>query len=128
MITTKRVNGKKVNSTKEIMLVYLHKSCILDLSILFCLLLIMVYNQNSFIYILITLLLFKTSSFNEKFRTIEIFIMENFHYEKYWSFFKIILFNFAFAHVIAIILNIMAQNNPHQNWQIVKNIDQSSWS
>jgi hypothetical protein len=40
---------------------------------------------------------------------------------------KILLFNFAFAHIIAILLNAMASLSPGANWMTAKGIGSSPW-
>ena len=37
------------------------------------------------------------------------------------------LFNFCFAHILAIILSAMADINPEDNWMIYKHIYNSRW-
>jgi hypothetical protein len=37
------------------------------------------------------------------------------------------LFNLAFAHAIAIALNLMAITNPEQNWQHTRGISSAWW-
>jgi hypothetical protein len=40
---------------------------------------------------------------------------------------KVFLFNFCFAHILAILLNAIANINPQYNWQTVKQIDNAWW-
>jgi hypothetical protein len=53
--------------------------------------------------------------------------VKSYYYEKYWALAKIMLFNFAFAHFIGIVLNLMTDMNPNHNWQVVKQIYNSPW-
>lgn len=53
-------------------------------------------------------------------------MLSSFYYQRYWSLLKIIMFNFVFAHFIAILLNLMTLNK-ESNWQVVKGIRNSPW-
>lgn len=41
--------------------------------------------------------------------------------------FKVFLFNFCFAHMLAILLVAMSNLNPDKNWQIVRNLTDAPW-
>jgi hypothetical protein len=71
--------------------------------------------------ILLFLTVLKLPYVMDKFSKFERGILSSLYYQRYWSLFKIILFNFAFAHFIAIILNLMTTNQSY-NWQVVKGI------
>jgi hypothetical protein len=75
----------------------------------------------------VALFILKSSNLLSKLHRIERWIFKTLYYEQYWSLLKIILFNLAFAHTIAIALNLMVLANPNQNWQIVKGISQVWW-
>ena len=47
--------------------------------------------------------------------------------EQYWSLVKILVANFAFAHIICLLLNAIAQMNPGANWMTKKGIENSPW-
>ena len=44
----------------------------------------------------------------ERVRNLEFVFIKNFYNEQYWELFKLLLINFLFAHVLAIILVLMA--------------------
>jgi hypothetical protein len=46
--------------------------------------------------------------------------------EQYWSLIKIFLFNFCFAHVLALFLRSMANLSPGDNWMSAKGIEGGS--
>jgi hypothetical protein len=59
---------------------------------------------------------------------LEAFFIKNYYNEQYWSLIKVILFNFCFAHLLAIILSAMAGiNGDGMSWQTVKGIQNASW-
>lgn len=51
----------------------------------------------------------------------------NFYYQQYWSLIKVFLFNFSFAHFLAICLILMATIDDSTNWMIKKGIDDNQW-
>jgi hypothetical protein len=48
--------------------------------------------------------------------------------EQYWSLAKILIFNFTFAHILAVFLSAMTSVSPNSNWMTVKGISGSAWS
>ncbi|MCB0370085.1 MAG: hypothetical protein KDD45_11835 [Bdellovibrionales bacterium] len=57
----------------------------------------------------------------------EVNFIKNYHYEQYWSLVKVVLFNFCFAHILAIFLSAMARLNLGSNWQIAKGLAGAGW-
>jgi hypothetical protein len=51
---------------------------------------------------------------------IEIKFITNYENDKYWSLVKIMLFNFCFAHILAIILSAMTVISPTDNWMTLR--------
>ena len=48
----------------------------------------------------------------EKLERLEAACIKNYHNEQYWSLAKVVLFNFCFAHILAILLTAMAKIDP----------------
>jgi hypothetical protein len=63
----------------------------------------------------------------QKMEKLEVYFIENYYYEQYWSLVKVLLFNFCFAHVLSIILLTMANINPDHNWMVTKGINNAHW-
>jgi hypothetical protein len=63
----------------------------------------------------------------DKIEKLEIALINNFYNEQYWSLIKVLLFNFCFAHIMAIFLTAMTGLNNQNNWMIKKNIDDTIW-
>jgi hypothetical protein len=66
---------------------------------------------------------------------LEVLFIKNYHNEQYWSLIKVnfnftqvFLFNFCFAHILAIFLTAMASIDDNSNWMVRKNIMHQSWS
>ena len=57
-----------------------------------------------------------------KLNKLEQYVVKNYYYEKYISLLKIMLFNFFYAHAIAVLLNQIAINNSGHSWQTLKGI------
>ena len=47
---------------------------------------------------------------------LEVYFIKSYYNEQYWSLIKVFLFNFCFAHILAILLNGMTRFNPKNNW------------
>jgi hypothetical protein len=58
---------------------------------------------------------------------LEVNFVSSFYVEQYWSLIKVFIFNFCFAHFLAIILIAMTNVNDNQNWMIKKGITDSPW-
>lgn len=58
----------------------------------------------------------KLSQGLEKIEKLEVFFIHNFYKEQYWSLIKVFLFNFSFAHILAICLILMARIDENDNW------------
>ena len=54
-------------------------------------------------------------------------LIHNYHSEQYWSLVKVVLFNFCFAHILAIFLSAMARINPAQSWHSAKGLQSAGW-
>ena len=63
----------------------------------------------------------------EKLDKLEVSFIKNYYNEQYWSLVKVVLFNFCFAHVLAIFLSAMAQLDPADNWYRAKGISGQEW-
>lgn len=63
----------------------------------------------------------------EKMDKLEAYFIKNYYNDQYWSLLKVVLFNFCFAHILAVILTSMANLNQSTNWQIVKGIYDAAW-
>jgi hypothetical protein len=48
----------------------------------------------------------------EKMEKLEVTFIKTYYNEQYWSLVKVVLFNFCFAHILAIFLSAMARINP----------------
>jgi hypothetical protein len=58
---------------------------------------------------------------------LEIKVIKNNEIDKYWSLLKILLLNFCFAHVLAILLSAMAELSPEGNWMTTLQIHRAEW-
>jgi len=58
---------------------------------------------------------------------LEVHFIKNFYNEQYWSLVKVFLFNFCFAHILAIFLTAMTSLNDQSNWMINKGLQNSNW-
>lgn len=63
----------------------------------------------------------------ERMEKLEMQIISNSYKEQYWSITKVFLFNFCYAHLLAIILKCMADVNSGQNWIEAKGLSLSPW-
>ena len=118
--------GRKLENIKEISSDYFqHKFGIDCINLLVILVYLMTDSQVLIYFRLVTVL--KISDCMEKIEKLEVFFIENYYNEQYWSLFKVFLFNFCFAHMLAILLVAMSNLNPDKNWQSSKNLASAPW-
>lgn len=55
------------------------------------------------------------------------YFIENYYKEQYWSLVKVFIFNFCFAHVLAVFLIAMTSLSAEQNWMVAHGIGQGLW-
>ena len=63
----------------------------------------------------------------EKMEKLEIYFVENYYNEQYWSLIKVFTFNFCFAHMLAILLVGMSSVNPSNSWLAHKDLLDAPW-
>jgi hypothetical protein len=54
-------------------------------------------------------------------------VIDNYYNEQYWSLAKTFIFNFCFAHILAISLVAMTNLNEDMNWMVAKGVHGSPW-
>ena len=54
-------------------------------------------------------------------------MIKKFYKEQYWSLVKVFLINFLVAHILSILLILMAGLNPRKNWLIEKELHHLLW-
>lgn len=125
-ITIRFSLGRKLENIKEISSDYFHHKFGIDcINLLVILVYLMTDSQVVGYFRLVTVL--KISDCLEKIEKLEVFFIENYYNEQYWSLFKVFLFNFCFAHMLAILLVAMSNLNPDKNWQLSKNLTNAPW-
>jgi hypothetical protein len=111
-ITVKFSLGRKLENVKEISFDYLHHKFAIDsCNILF--MIVSLIAKDSFVDYFRIITLFKLQDCMEKLEKLEVFFIENYYNEQYWSLVKVFIFNFCFAHSLAIILIAMSHVNTH---------------
>lgn len=63
----------------------------------------------------------------ERLERLEVYFVKNYYTQQYWSLMKVVLFNFCFAHILAIFLTAIANLNPVTNWYSLKGISHAGW-
>ena len=63
----------------------------------------------------------------EKLEKLEVYFIKNYYHEQYWSLLKVLIFNFVFAHILAILLTAMADTGEEKTWHSVIGIKNASW-
>lgn len=95
---------------------------VVDVLVLIILIIDCSYSNNQEMSIIRLFILIKLPQTFEKIEKVEAFLIKNSHDEQYWSLFKIFFLNFCFAHLLAIILTLIAKINPSDNWYSFKDI------
>ena len=62
------------------------------------------------------IILFKINACMEKLERVENRVLDTFHKEQYWGLIKVFIFNFVFAHFLAIFLIGMSKLDSSNNW------------
>ena len=109
-VTVKFEEGKKLSTFREIWRFYLKDNVLIDFISLIVLLLDLFFDLQVTIYLRLFIIV-KLSQGLEKIEKLEVFFIQNFYKEQYWSLIKVFLFNFSFAHILAIFLILMARLN-----------------
>lgn len=58
---------------------------------------------------------------------LEVYFIENYYNQQYWSLVKVFLFNFCFAHMLAIALLAMSNLSQNDNWIVNKHLISRPW-
>lgn len=85
------------------------------------------FAENSALTFMRLLFILKIGQAFEKIEKLEVFFIQNFYYEQYWSLIKVFLFNFSLAHILALCLVAMAEVNEDENWMNYKDICVAPW-
>ena len=125
-LTVKANAGKKLTTYEEILNYYLRTNMIIDLVSLM-ILLVDCGSQIEGMDFLRLFIIAKLPQCLEKMEKLEAFFIKNYYHSQYWSLIKVVLFNFCFAHILAISLSAMASMNDETNWQTVKGISTAYW-
>ena len=125
-LTIKYKAGKKLVTLEDILTDYLQSSLIIDLLNLLVLILDVQSNQP-IIYFARLFIITKLPQCLDRLEKLEVSFIKNYYNEQYWSLVKVVLFNFCFAHILAIFLSAMAELNPGDNWQKTKGLAGEGW-
>ena len=126
-VTVKFSLGRKLETIRAIGREYLENRFMVDVLTIGVMILYLSTRQKLLVYLrLVTLL--KVPECLEKVSKLEVYFIENYYNEQYWSLCKVFLLNFCFAHLLAVILVAMAKITPEDNWMRSKGISGASWS
>ena len=73
------------------------------------------------------IMLLKLPRAAEKIRILEIVLIQNCYKEQYWELAKLFIINFIFAHIIGVLLIMMASINENKNWLIKNSLNNLNW-
>ena len=127
-LTVKSFAGRKITRVGDILRHYLEEGLVVDLLNMFILIIdVNIEAEGEALLYLRLLIVLKLPQCLSKIEKLEIYFIKNYYYEQYWSLVKVFLFNFCFAHFLAIMLTKMAGINARDNWQVAKGIAGASW-
>ena len=126
-ITVKSQAGKKLRTFEEILHNYLESFLVIDLINILILVLNFSLQVEALLFFRL-IIVAKIPHVLEKLEKLEVSFIKNYYNEQYWSLAKVVLFNFCFAHVLAIFLTAMAKINIGDNWHVNKGISQKGWA
>jgi energy-coupling factor transporter transmembrane protein EcfT len=120
-LTVKAKAGKRLKTLESILKDYLSSGMIID-AINILILIVNQFAPDEIMQYFRLFIITKLPQCLEKMERLEVTFIKTYYKEQYWSLFKVVLFNFCFAHIIAIFLSAMADINPQDNWQHNKGI------
>ena len=127
-ITMKKSGGQKLTIIKGILKHYYYEhNMLLEIILLLSLLIELFLTEMALIILILVMVICKIPSLMDKLEKLENHFITTIYMEQYWSLLKIFLFNFCYAHILAILLTLMAKGNPQSSWIITKNIGGNPW-
>ena len=108
-------NENEYDSLRELARHYLHGELVSDLIIL-SLLVLDCCSVLKVIPWIRLLILVKVRFWQEMVNTLEITFISNCYKEQYWELVKVFIFNYAFAHIVGLVLVMIADAQPGNNW------------
>lgn len=120
-LTIKSYAGRKLKTFEEILTHYFQTNLLVDL-LNIIILVVDVSSTWTFMNYARLFILTKLPQCLDKIEKLEVLFIKNYYNEQYWSLIKVVLFNFCFAHTLAIFLSAMANLNPQENWHRQVNI------
>lgn len=125
-VTVKSQAGRRLRTLEDILENYLHTNLVID--VINVLILFMDLNIDSQIIVFLRLFIVtKLPQCLEKMEKLEVTFIKNYYHEQYWSLVKVVLFNFCFAHILAILLSAMATMDIENSWYQKKGIVDADW-
>ena len=126
MTSTKKVEGRTIENLVEVWQCIGTEKIVMDIINIIVLLVDISSSFYAMSFIRLVIIV-KLPLVLKSMEEIEIKLITNSENDKYWSLVKIMLFNFCFAHILAIILSAMADINPQDNWMRYKHIYTAAW-
>ena len=124
----KKSGGQKLTIIKGILKHYYYEhNMLLEIILLLSLLIELFLTEMALIILILVMVICKIPSLMDKLEKLENHFITTIYMEQYWSLLKIFLFNFCYAHILAILLTLMAKGNPQSSWIITKNIGGNPW-
>lgn len=126
-LTVRASAGKKLVTYREILEHYLHTNLMVDL-ISFLILMVDCNTEMPYMEFMRLFIIAKLPQCLEKMEKLEAYFVKNYYNEQYWSLVKVVLFNFCFAHLLAVFLTATARVSPdNRNWHTARGIQDASW-
>jgi hypothetical protein len=122
----KTLSGRKLSTLREIVRQYAGGQLWVDVVNLCALSLAMATGIFAFSCLRLVAVS-KVGQVMEKLERLEIYLIENYYNEQYWSLAKTLIFNFCFAHMLAILLLAMTSVDPERNWMVAKQVHLAPW-
>ena len=126
LTTVKVEGGKKIILVKDIIKHYLTQHMIIDIFFI-CIITAGIIDSSAYTSFSKMLILAKIPWCLERLQKLEIYFIESTYKEQYWSIIKVFLFNFFYAHFLALVLSLISQINVKQSWIMQKNLLDAPW-
>jgi hypothetical protein len=125
-LTVKAKAGKRLNTLESVLEDYLSTCLVVD-AVNILILLVDLNVSADFMQYFRLFIVTKLPQCLEKMERLEVAFIKTYHNEQYWSLVKVVLFNFCFAHVLAVFLSAMPRIDPQNNWHRAKGISDAGW-
>ena len=126
LFVTKIVADKRITRVEDLAKHYLANHLLLDL-LLVVIILIGFSVESPVVAVLKLAVLVKLPACLDRLERLEASLISTTYKERYWSLVKLFIFNFCYAHLLALLLKFMAAADSQSNWIVSRGLAAAPW-